>query len=159
MDDFDKALLYGYELANGRGWFSLASSSEHVDPVYGSLLLSGYLRPYSMNGNLSTKQFNYWRWDYAFTPKGLWRIQELTQKVDWYEKAKSAYEAYCAEYRGQQYTEHIYTWDELTPVHHHAWVAAVKAIADGFNMRWADTDILVTSENKQPSTPEGGAND
>ena len=79
------------------------------------------------------------------TPKGLWRIQELTQTVDWEAKAKIAYEAYCSEYDVQRHTMKIYKWDELEVVHQRAWVAAVKATADSFNMRWADTDIPVTS--------------
>lgn len=156
MNEYDKALLYGYELANGRGWFSLAQpNATHVDTVYTSLLLSGYLAPYPPgSADMPTRVSNRWQRDYQFTPKGLWRIQELTKAINWEEKAKDAYGAYCTEYDNEKFLPHmermhIYKWEELQPVHQRAWVAAVKAIADGFNMRWTDTDIPVTSSESK----------
>lgn len=147
MDDFDKALLYGYELANGRNWFSLSMpNATHFDTVFATLALSGFLEPYPPGSLDEARRIgNRYQRDYQFTPKGLWRVQELTQTVDWIEKAKNAYTAYCSEYDVQRHKLRIYTWDELDIVHQRAWVAAVKAVADSFNMRWTDTDIPVTA--------------
>lgn len=150
MNDFDKALMYGYELANGRDWFSLAMpSATHVDTKFASLYLSGYLTPYPPGSeDVAHQVSNRWQRDYQITAKGFARIQELTHYVDWEAKAKAALEAFNAVYKSEQYGMKTYTWDEIAPVQQHAWIAAVRAVADSFNMRWTESGNLVTADSE-----------
>lgn len=80
----------------------------------------------------------------------------MDNKVDWVEKAKVAYKAYCEVYN-QHYNlssiqfmttgkgVNIPTWEELAPFHQTAWINVAREIANSFSIRWSDTDKLVTA--------------
>lgn len=88
----------------------------------------------------------------------------MSNKVNWSEKAKIAYEAYCEVYhqhvnlssvnymtKGEGVT--IPKWEELAPFHQTAWINVVMSIANAFNIRWTDTGKLVTEAD--PHEREG----
>lgn len=66
--------------------------------------------------------------------------------INWEEKAKVAYEAYAkARLEDQAPNVKAVQWEKLPSIERYAFIASVKAFADSVNMRWTDTDILVTS--------------
>ena len=78
QDNWDAALLYCNQLANGRYWFALAVLNDgEGDNIYKSLEWEGYLK----RRIITTPQANpnYRRVEYEITRMGFERIEKLTR--------------------------------------------------------------------------------